>query len=299
MIPPQTILVAVDFSDTSRTALVLAARLARHCGAKLHVLHAQDPILSMSAHHAGIDLALETNEELQRFVTSAWPAVECSPECHVAAGIAIPVILDAARRVQAQRVVVGSHGMSGAARLMFGSTTEGLLRRADVSVLVAPAEWTSPRPDAVDLSGMGPVVVGVDLSEPSIAAAKAACALASLLQTWVSVVHVVPKLAVLSRWRAHADSAIHDRVAAVRQELKLMVGGLGCPVSVEVSVEVGAVPHLLAEAAAPVGDRAPILVLGKNASGSTGAAPGATAYGVLSHAKVPVLMHVAGSGERT
>ena len=39
MIPPRTILAAIDFSDASTTALVFAARLARHCQARLHVLH--------------------------------------------------------------------------------------------------------------------------------------------------------------------------------------------------------------------------------------------------------------------
>jgi nucleotide-binding universal stress UspA family protein len=207
MIPPRTVLAAVDFSETSRTALALAARLARHCGAALHVLHAEDPLLSATARHTGIDLARETDEELQRFITSAWPAAECSPQRHAVTGAPVDVILDAAHRVQAQMVVVGSRGMSGAERLVFGSTTEGLLRRADVSVLVAPAGWMPPHPDALDLSGTGPIVAGVDLSDPSVAGAKAACKLASVLGTSVEIVHVVPDLAVMSRWRAHRLSA--------------------------------------------------------------------------------------------
>ena len=152
------VLTAINFSDTSRTALVFAARLARHCGAALHVLHAQDPILSIAAHHAGIDLARETDEELQRFITSAWPSADCSPQRHVVTGAAINVILDAAHRVRAQMVVVGSRRMSGAQRLVFGSTAEGLLRRAAVPVLVVPAGWTPPHPDALDLPGLGSVV---------------------------------------------------------------------------------------------------------------------------------------------
>ena len=294
MIPPRGVLAAVDFSDTSRTALVLAARFARQCGAELHVLHAEDPLLSATARHTGIDLARETDEELQRFIGSAWPAAECSPGRHVVTGDAVDVIIETAHRVQAQVVVVGNRGMSGAERLVFGSTTEGLLRRSDVSVLVAPAGWLPPRPDAPDLSGVGPVVAAVDLSDdPSLAGAKAACALASVLGTSVAIVHVVPELTVLNRWRTHADIAVRDRVAAARQELELLIGGLGCSVPVEMIVEAGAVPNLVAEAAAPVGDRARVLVLGKRTPGSTGAAPGTTAYRVLSLASVPVLIYIA------
>jgi len=51
MILPRTILAAVDFSDASRAALVLAARLARHCGSDLHVVHAEHPLLDAAAQH--------------------------------------------------------------------------------------------------------------------------------------------------------------------------------------------------------------------------------------------------------
>ena len=294
MIPPRTILAAVDFSDTSRTALVLAARLARHCGAALHVLHAEDPLLDAAADHAGIELARETLEELQRFITSAPPAAACSPQSRVITGAAVDVILDAAHEHRADVIVVGNRGMSGAERLVFGSTTEGLLRRADVSVLVVPLGWLPPRPNTLDLSGVGPLVAGVDLSDdPSVAGAKAACTLASVLGTSVEIVHVVPDLAVLSRWRAHADTAVRDRIAAARQELELLIRGLECAVRVEMRVEAGGVPNRLAEAAEPARARAPLLVLGKKAPGSKEAAPGTTAYRVLSLATVPVLMHVA------
>jgi nucleotide-binding universal stress UspA family protein len=293
MIPPRTIVAAIDFSDTSRDALVLAARLARHCHAELHVLHAEDPLLDAAADHAGIDLARETRDELQRFIAGATPAAACSPRSHVITGAAVDVILDVAHQHRADLIVVGSRGMSGTEKLVFGSTTEGLLRRADVSVLVAPAGWLPPRPDALDLSGLGPVVAGVDLSDPSVAGARAACTLASVLGTSAAIVHVVPDLAVLSRWRAHAETAVRDRVAAARQELDLLIRGLGCSVPVEVRVEAGAVPNRLAEAAGPARDRSPILVLGRKAPGSKGAAPGAIAYRVLSLASVPVLMYVA------
>ena len=76
--------------------------------------------------------------------------------------------------------------------------------------------------------------------------------------------------------------------------MELLIHGLGCSVPVEMLVEAGAVPNRVAEAAAPSGDRARMLVLGKRAPGSTGAAPGSTAYRVLSLASVPVLMYVAG-----
>jgi nucleotide-binding universal stress UspA family protein len=295
MMPPRAILAAVSFSDSSRVALVLAARLARHCDAELHVLHVEDPLLDGAARYEGIDLSTETYAELQRFVARAWPAAQCLPQTHVLTGAAVDVILDVAHRHRTDLVVVDSGRMSSVERRVFGSTTEGLLRRADVSVLVAPAEWTPPQPDAPDLSDLGPLVVVVDLSDPrSVPATKAACELASVLGTSVEIVHFVPDREASELWRSPADSS-----ADARAELELLIRELGCSVPVEIRVEAGDMAHRLAEAAGPTGNRAPMLVLGKTAPSSKGGWPGAIVNRVLSGGTVPVLMYVADQIART
>jgi nucleotide-binding universal stress UspA family protein len=295
MMPPRAILAAVSFSDSSRVALVLAARLARHCDAELHVLHVEDPLLAAAARYEGIDLSTETYAELQRFVAKAWPAAQCLPQTHVLAGAAVDVILDVAHRHRADLVVVDSGRMSSAERRVFGSTTEGLLRRADVSVLVAPAEWTPPQPDAPDLSDLGPLVVVVDLSDQrSVPATKAACELASVLGTSVEIVHFVPDRKATEPGRSPADTS-----ADARAELELLIRELGCSVPVVIRVEAGAAAHRLAEAAGPTGNRAPMLVLGKTAPSSKRGWPGAIVNRVLSGGTVPVLMYVADQIART
>jgi nucleotide-binding universal stress UspA family protein len=292
MIPPRTILTAVDFSDTSRAALDFAARMTRHCRSALHVVHVEHPLLDAAASQKGIALASETREEMDRFVASVPPATECSPQLHVITGAAVDDILGAARQYRVDLIVIGGHGMSGAQKLFFGSTTEGVLRRSDVSVLVVPSGWVAPQTPASDLTGMGPVVAGADPSDAAIAAVEAACALATALNTSVDVLHVVPHLAVLERWRQQADTAVHDRVTAARHELGPIIHSLGCTGPLELRVEAGGIPDRLAEAAAPGPDRAPMIVLGKKAPGSAGGAPGTIAYRVLLMARVPVLMHV-------
>jgi nucleotide-binding universal stress UspA family protein len=290
--PPRRILAATDFSDPSRVALVFAARLARHCQAALHVVHAEHPLLDAAAEQGGIDLAVEAREELQRLVAAAPPAADCSPVVHAGAGPAVDVILHVAKAQDADLIVVGSRGMSGAERLVFGSTTEGILRRSDISVLVVPPRWMPPRPSGVDLAGMGPLIAAVDMSETSAAAAAAACRLALALGTTVEMVHIVPDLAVLDRWQRHAARALDDRVVEAGKELERAVNALGCPVPIERRVETGAVAERLASLAGRAADRAPLLVLGKKAPRSGGGAPGTIAYRVLSFVDAPVLMIV-------
>jgi len=79
MIPPKVVLAAVDFSESSRRALTFAARLARHADARLHVVHAQDPLLANAARAAGVDIDAETRAELSTFMQNAPPAGDWSP----------------------------------------------------------------------------------------------------------------------------------------------------------------------------------------------------------------------------
>jgi len=150
VISPRTILAAVNFSDASHAALVLAARLAGRCGAQPHVLFVEDPLLDAAAGRSGIDLAAASRAELRRLIWHEWPAPECSPQLHVVAGSEVDVVLDVARQQGADLIVIGDRPISRLERLVFGSTTERLLRLSDVSVLVAPAGWTPPDGEAAD-----------------------------------------------------------------------------------------------------------------------------------------------------
>jgi nucleotide-binding universal stress UspA family protein len=291
MFPPQVVLAAVDFSDASRAALTYAARLATHTGARLHVLHAEDPMLAEAARALGIDLTRETREELGVFLASAALAGDLAPVRHVVAGPAVAVIGDIAARERADVIVVGAHGMSGAARRMFGSTTEGLLRNADRSILVVPGDWMPPRPHATDLSGTGPVIAAVDMSAPSLAAAGVACRIAAALGTSVDLVHIVPALPVPARWSTHAEAAVAGRLAAVRHELETTLPSLRSSVPVTLVVETGSVAESVAAAAAAPG-RHPLLVLGRRTRADRKGAPGAIAYRVLTLAQVPLLVYL-------
>jgi nucleotide-binding universal stress UspA family protein len=293
MIPPRTILVAVDFSDGSRAALAFAARLAVQCGSALHVLHAEDPLLCAAAQHHGRNLSEETLEELRRFVAETRPSASFNPKLHAEAGHASDVIRDIATREQADIVVVGSRGMSGAERLVFGSTTEYVLRNSGVSVLVVPADWKAPRPDAPDLSGAGPVIAGFDFTTSSALAAEAAGGLAAALRTRVELVHVVAAGRVLQRWQAEIDAAIASQVETAKQALSTLAVAIAATAPVETRLEIGSVPERLAAVVASARGEHPLLVLGRRAGGILGGAPGAIAYRLLMDAHVPVLVYLA------
>ena len=64
-------------------------------------------------------------------------------------GDAVGQILDAARFHQADLIVMTTHGRSGLSRLVTGSVTEQVLRRARVPLLVVRAEKVRRRQPSV------------------------------------------------------------------------------------------------------------------------------------------------------
>jgi nucleotide-binding universal stress UspA family protein len=179
--------------------------------------------------------------------------------------------------------------MSGLETVVFGSTTEGVLRKADTSVLVVPQSWTPPRPDLGDLTGTGPIVVGLEATPASIAAARVGRELASLLETAVEVRHVVPAIPVLARWLSHAEAVQRERIETARAEVASAAHLAGiAPEAVQ--VDVGSIAEQLAKAVTVGKGRNPLLVLGRRTAAERGGAPGSTAYRVLTLAAAPVLM---------
>ena len=290
MIPPVRILAAVDFSEPSRTALNFAGRLTRQSGAELHVMYAEDPLLAAAARTRGVNLAAESREELRTFAAGTRPAPDGEVRYHVMTGEPVDAVLDVAHREHADVIVLGARGISGAERLVFGSTAEGLLRRADLPVIVVPEAWTPASPATADLTGMGPVICGVDLTLPSIEAAEAGTQLASLLKTDAVLVHVVPQLSVLERWRAHAEEATRQRLELARRDLDHITKHTATIGRARLQIETGNIPECLATVAHA--STHSMLVLGRALGPGGYTPPGSNAYRALTLARVPVMMHV-------
>lgn len=143
----KTILCPVDFSGSSRAALRQAAALARRDKATLVVLYVNDPLLVASAAAALKDRQVveRSARALTAFIdrtVAARTRPRMRVTAHAAIGRASAEILKEARRRRSDLIVMGTHGISGADRLLMGSTTLSVLMRTKVPVLAVPP---SPR----------------------------------------------------------------------------------------------------------------------------------------------------------
>jgi nucleotide-binding universal stress UspA family protein len=191
MLPFQTVLCALDFEPGSARALVLAADLAERARADLHLLHANPQFRARLAQAPGGVSGAAFRERVGRFVNGALGADDAfavlAPEVHETHGETAPDgVLNYARDVGADLLVVGSHGRRGLDRLLLGSVAADLLRRAEAPVVVLPdgAEQTGPGPDR-------PLLVGVDFSDHTRPVLRLAAALAETYSAPVELVHVL------------------------------------------------------------------------------------------------------------
>jgi len=138
----RSIVCGVDFSSASARALKTAAALAKAHGRRLIVLFVEDPLLAKAARAARDTRAsvTRTTGALERFMRRAIRSrrgLRADPA--VAIGNPAEEILKVAKRHRADVVVVGTHGMGRAARLLLGSTADEVLRHARVPVLAVPS----------------------------------------------------------------------------------------------------------------------------------------------------------------
>jgi nucleotide-binding universal stress UspA family protein len=139
MIPIHTILHPTDFSPCSDMALQLAASLAREQRARLVVLHVGRPPLQHLGGPTPVPpLPMEWGrEELeQKMRQRPLPDLDPAPEYRVEfADPPSDAVLEVARDVRADLIVLGTHGRTSLARLLLGSVAEQVLRRAPCPVL--------------------------------------------------------------------------------------------------------------------------------------------------------------------
>lgn len=137
----QQILIAVDGSDTSRSALEDGLKLAREQGAKVLLLNVFEPIVR-SALHGVIDLTQAMREEGEQIIAGALDVarkagVEVRTRVVDAVGRRVAsVIVEEADAEGADLIVLGTHGRRGLEHLVLGSVAEGVARRAKTPVLL-------------------------------------------------------------------------------------------------------------------------------------------------------------------
>jgi nucleotide-binding universal stress UspA family protein len=304
MVSLKRILCPVDFSSGSRAALQLAAAIAAPQRAAITALHVMP--LSEAAFAAEADSTAATlgapvaaeraraRRDLADFIAPVAARGATVDTCIVEAPAVHVEILAQADRLDADLIVIGTHGRSGFDRLLLGSVTEKVLRTARQPVMTVGPAATPGSAHAA----FRHIVCGTDFSDCSLAALRHAVTLARDAAARVTVVHAIEWAPVGYDPLGGPTDLEGFRVAAeqtAREHLQKVVEGAGADdVDIEQAVRTGRAHHVILETAAA--QDADLIVLGIH-----GANPvvrmlfGSTATHVVRRASCPVLTVRAGT----
>ncbi len=141
------ILVATDFSETSRGAIDVACELASDSGAALTLVHTCEvPVYTEVPVPPDVMVPIVdgARARLEDLVRSLQPAC---PRAKAITRVGVPweQILAAAEEVGADLIVLGTHGRRGLAHALIGSVAERVVRLAPVPVLTVRSRAPAAR----------------------------------------------------------------------------------------------------------------------------------------------------------
>ncbi|MGA9890760.1 MAG: universal stress protein [Candidatus Acidiferrales bacterium] len=285
----KNILYLTDFSEPSEAALLFATTLGRGYGAKVHALHLLLPAAYTYTTPGLTTLAIEAEEEnaqaeMQK-VESRLAGLE--HRTLVERGIEIwPSVQRAVEDDDVDLIVLGTHGRTGAEKLLLGSVAEEIFRRSPVPVLtIGPGVRSS-----VHTGGrFRRVLFATDFTPESLAGAPYAVTFAQENQARLLLLLVMRKPGSAHEGDKHlfdmtVAEAMHRLYEIVPKDARL-------DLPPEVAVEYGEPAERIVEFAKQRG--ADLIVMGvRSAAGRIGAATHlerAIAHKVVAHAPCPVL----------
>ncbi|GAB7110567.1 universal stress protein [Streptomyces phaeofaciens JCM 4814] len=260
------VVVGVDGSAMSLTAVEAAATAAARRGAALRVVHAEVPVKPR----------LEVPDPASRMLVheAAAHALEVAPDVVVTTSVVtgdVVHVLEAESQA-ADLIVVGSRGVGGIIGLLLGSTPVSLAAHSHCPVMTV-RESHRPPADA------GPVVLGVDGSPDCDMAVDVAFAEAAQRQA---------ELVALHAWQPDKDSPGAAPESAEQLLAQAIAGRTDTypDITVRLDLAGGKAGEVLLEAS----KAAQLLVVGaRGRGGIAGLLLGSVSQGLMTHAHCPVV----------
>ncbi len=186
--PPRRILVPTDLSATSQRALQLARVLHGQFGGQVHVLHAQHFELPPYFSSGQVQNLKRELRESVRAATEylrkeSYAALGFEPEVSVVEEPPAEAILEASKTLDADLIVMGTHGRRGAGRFWLGSVAERILHESSIPVLAVRRGVAAAKLDHV--------LCPVNFTDSSREALQYAVAMAETGKLRLTVIHAL------------------------------------------------------------------------------------------------------------
>jgi len=183
------ILYATDFSTASQMALSYALPLARKYSSRIFVVHVESPTLIPAASPGRTSPSgTESDREIMQFMAGLKPQLKEVPhEFIIRRGDIWKELAAIIEEKAISLVVIGTHGRSGATKVIMGSVAEEIFRKSPCPVLtVGPNVCGEPE----TISDMSTILCPIDFRPESFAAIPYATSLAEQNQARLYLLYV-------------------------------------------------------------------------------------------------------------
>lgn len=134
------ILFPTDFSVLARTALEMATSLAKQRGAKLMIVHVEEPPIAYGGGELYYGVAEPDRQEIKKMLSEVLPTdPDVGYEHRLLIGSPATSIVQLADSENVDMIVMPTHGRTGLMRLLMGSVAEEIVRKAKCPVLTVKA----------------------------------------------------------------------------------------------------------------------------------------------------------------
>ncbi len=294
----QTILVPTDYSEFAAHAFDLALDLAHRHGAEIHLLHTIHEIDVRTWDWIAAAMPKEEEEIREELEMDNAQQLAAFMAGHDTRGVKVlPVtrwgrapaetITAYAKEIDADLIVIGSHGRRGLRRLLVGSVTEEVMHTAPCPVLVAHGAGSSPPP-------LRRILLPVDFSTPGESAFDWAETLAATYGARLVLLHVLEDFAPMEPYEVTFGSLIEEVLPQLeeqaRKELEQKAEALSARgVATETHLEHGRPPEVILDFAEAHGIDL-IVMASHGRSGLERLLLGSVAAKVMRSAPCPVLI---------
>lgn len=142
----KTIVVPIDFSEISTNALAYAKALAGKFASKIILLHAYysyplESSINLSGHSEGKETQKkELEADLKKLCHEVQESASCKCACMVEEGLASDVIIHQAKKLNPDLLIMGTERLSPVDKMLFGTITGKVIKKAPCAVLVVPED---------------------------------------------------------------------------------------------------------------------------------------------------------------
>jgi len=191
------ILCPVDLSDESAHAIEHALAVARRYKSTITALHIRNPLVIPATDMTLVGPAIPpmlTEDDIREASDEVAACFDRTPGGHADVPINVLVesgpparrILERTKWLDADLMVIGTHGHSGFQHLVLGSVTEKVLRQAECPVLTIP-----PRARTTSNLPFKRILCPIDFSDSSLSALDFALSLAREGDASLTILHVL------------------------------------------------------------------------------------------------------------